>query len=96
MKTDNIIKATRTVRTMELALEICEREWDRGGAEGVLEQPDMVSVFATDLRHVGYHLQGLQRRRGKRFGGYCAAHDHQKPHDPWCEDIAALTLVRER
>jgi hypothetical protein len=47
MKTDEQVrKAKRAARIIEMAQEIFEREAETARAEGVLEAPDMVSVFA--------------------------------------------------
>jgi len=43
----NSTKAERAVRMMELAQELCDREGKRVQAEGILQAPDMVSVFAV-------------------------------------------------
>jgi hypothetical protein len=47
MKTNNQVrKERRAARIIEMAHEIFERETTMARAEGVLEAPDMVSVFA--------------------------------------------------
>jgi hypothetical protein len=46
MNTDEVSKAKRAVRIIEMAQEIFETEIGKARAEGVLEAPDMVSVFA--------------------------------------------------
>ena len=43
---DQVKKAKRAARIIEMAQEIFEREAKKAQAEGVLEAPDMVSVFA--------------------------------------------------
>ena len=46
MKKDEGSKEQRAVRIIEMAQEVFEREGAKARAEGVLEAPDMVSVFA--------------------------------------------------
>ena len=41
------VMAERAVRMIELAEELCDREGKRAQAEGILQAPDMVSVFAA-------------------------------------------------
>lgn len=47
MKHEDTIKAERATRIMEVAEELCDREGARAQAEGILQAPDMVSVFAV-------------------------------------------------
>lgn len=46
MNKDDGSQEQRAVRIIEMAQEIFEREGAKARAEGVLEAPDMVSVFA--------------------------------------------------
>jgi hypothetical protein len=46
MRNKENIQAKRAVRILDLAHEIFEREGAKARAEGILEAPDMVPVFA--------------------------------------------------
>jgi len=46
MSSDGRMNAKRASRIAEVAQELCDREGARAQAEGILEAPDLVSVFA--------------------------------------------------
>jgi hypothetical protein len=47
MGDNNIAEENRVVRMAQMAQELCDREGARAHAEGILQAPDMVSVFAA-------------------------------------------------